>query len=357
MTEKIKMLVSLIIPVYNAEKTLDKCLQSIICQTMFDQTEIVLVDDGSKDQSGKKCDDYAFKFKNIIVIHQKNKGVLSAREAGVKRSSSQYIMFVDSDDWVENQYVEHLYRIAVKEQVDVVVSSFVLDDGENDKFYHDEGKQIFQYRTLDCVTQCSQVYDGLIFNGRPFERNITASLWAKLFKRDIIIDVLEDVDKRICIGEDASITYPAIMRANKIGISDAQLYHYYQNLNSMTHRYSPNYPLQAKLLYMHLLKYNKLQNRYDFTEQIEGNYISLLVSAISNLFQNGAPPRKVQIKEISDICKDKEVDRIMSRFDFSKFALKEKIVCILLKYHQKKFLWIYEESIRKLKQVKNRIHG
>lgn len=347
------MLVSLIVPVYNAEKTLEHCLKSIVQQTVFDKIEVVLVDDGSKDSSGAICDRYAALFPNILAVHQRNAGVLAARSAGINMASAAYIMFVDSDDWIEKQYVEYSLKLASATNADIVVTSAIVEE----KYTCEKVEKNLpdSYEIFYCATQQNLIYKNLIFDGRPFSRRITASLWAKLFKKILIDDLLKKVDKRICIGEDAAITYPAIMNANIIVESRTALYHYFQNPTSMTHRYSPNYPLQAKLLYKHLLQYQNVQNRYDFTAQIEGNYISMLVSAVSNLFQCGAPNRNIQMKELRSICEDQEVHKIMLHFDFSLFNIKEKIVCHLLKHGRWRELWIYEKLIQTAKWMRHKL--
>jgi glycosyltransferase involved in cell wall biosynthesis len=105
--------VSIIVPVYKAEKYISKCIESLVVQTIKD-IEIILVDDGSPDNSGKICDEYSYKDNRIKVVHKVNGGVSSARNNGIKASIGEYILFVDSDDWVENNYVEALLKAKAK---------------------------------------------------------------------------------------------------------------------------------------------------------------------------------------------------------------------------------------------------
>lgn len=125
MSNKIK--VSIIVPVYNVpEKYLKKCLNSLIDQTLKD-IEIILVDDGTPDTSGKICDEYAAKDKRIKVIHQENKGLSGARNTGCKNAHGQWIAFVDGDDWIAKEAYEQLYNIGKKEDVDIVMFGFTKD--------------------------------------------------------------------------------------------------------------------------------------------------------------------------------------------------------------------------------------
>lgn len=122
-----KTKVSVIVPVYNVpKKYLEKCVSSLVNQTLND-IEIILVDDGTPDTSGKLCDGYAKKDSRIKVIHQENKGLCGARNTGVKSSTGEWISFVDGDDWIEPNAYEKLYNIGTKNNVDVVMFGYVKD--------------------------------------------------------------------------------------------------------------------------------------------------------------------------------------------------------------------------------------
>lgn len=121
--------ISIVVPVYNVESYLKRCLDSIQNQT-FQAWECILIDDGSKDNSGKICDDYSIRDKRFRVIHQNNKGVSSARNAGLENAKGKYIGFVDSDDWIEPNMYEYLYNDAIETQADVCICGFI---GQNYK--------------------------------------------------------------------------------------------------------------------------------------------------------------------------------------------------------------------------------
>lgn len=116
-------LVSIIVPVYNAEKTIDRCVQSILKQTL-DSFEIILIDDGSPDNSGRLCDEYAERDSRILVIHKENEGVSAARQNGIDAARGEYIIHVDPDDWIESTMLEELYAKAVSDNADMVICDF-----------------------------------------------------------------------------------------------------------------------------------------------------------------------------------------------------------------------------------------
>lgn len=341
------MEVSVIVPVYNAEKTLEKCVKSLEVQTHSIEMEFILVDDGSTDASLKMCQEFAREDERVQVVHKANGGCLAARNTGVNMAKGRYIAFVDSDDWIAKDCIEKLYSISQKYCADIVMCNHVLKEGMLER----DGTEYPQFGVFQ-GNDVYRLYNGMIFNGKPFGRTITASLCGKLFRRELIERTLKDVDKRIAIGEDASITYPAMMRAQTVVQVPEALYWYVQNPQSMTHRYMPNYPMQAELLYHHLLHEAKEQKCFNFTKQIEGNYISMIVSAIGNLFQSGAPHRPVQKSILQQICSNSEITRIMRDFDYSQFNTKEKIVCWLLKNQYAGLLFFYESAISALKKAR-----
>lgn len=122
--------VSVIVPVYNVENYIRKCLDSIISQTLKD-IEIILVDDGSEDNSGKICDEYAEKDSRIIVIHQKNNGLSNARNTGLNIASGEYIGFVDSDDYIKSEMYSEMYQTAEKTDADMVLCNYSYDTNGN----------------------------------------------------------------------------------------------------------------------------------------------------------------------------------------------------------------------------------
>ena len=123
--------VSVIVPVYNAERYLERCVNSIFAQTFTDY-ELILVDDGSTDASGRMCDDYARSNPQVRVFHQTNQGVSAARQAGLNTAAGQYVIFADPDDWVEPTMLEELYEVAIKNDADVVICDFWINSSESE---------------------------------------------------------------------------------------------------------------------------------------------------------------------------------------------------------------------------------
>ncbi len=162
--------ISIIVPVYNAEEYLRKCLDSILSQT-FSDWECILVDDGSKDKSGIICDEYAISDKRFKVIHKKNGGVSTARQVGTDSASGDFIIHVDSDDWIETDMLADMYE-QTRDGTDIVVSDF----------YVERGDKLFCRRQTDVFNSDNLLYSILL-------GNCMGSLWNKLISVRLFKDV------------------------------------------------------------------------------------------------------------------------------------------------------------------------
>lgn len=218
------MLISIIIPVYNVEKYLQKCLDSILNQDFHDY-EVLLVDDGSSDSSSIICDEYANKNNKVKVIHKPNAGVSSARNLGIDMAQGKYICFVDSDDWLELDYFNSIYRILCERKPDLLLNVFVKDQGLGkpvNKFcYHQE-----------CIMSRDeavwQILDNTIVGWEPY---------ASFYKTSLCKNI--KFPENICFGEDLMFKYNFI-RASKDEIFFCPIakYHYYVRPGSACNSYS-----------------------------------------------------------------------------------------------------------------------
>lgn len=167
-------LVSIIVPVYNVEKYLPKCVDSLINQT-YKNVEIILVDDGSTDQSGNICDTYLEKDNRIVVLHKKNGGLSDARNFGIEHAKGDYYSFVDSDDYLKEQTIEYLVDAAENNDCQISVCNMIrfYDDGTNDVFYKPCNNQVIlenndRFQTLSQPSVCNKLFKKELFDGVKF---------------------------------------------------------------------------------------------------------------------------------------------------------------------------------------------
>lgn len=206
------MLVSIIVPVYNVAPYLRRCLDSIINQT-YSQLEIILVDDGSTDDSGDICDEYSRKDNRIKIIHKPNGGISSARNTGLEVAKGEYIAFVDSDDWLDlHMYESLIAAFQAFPDADLVTCGII-------KEYDDKNIQTANNSGEIVVRQEASVYRDL-FDG---EKNIRFEVWNKLFKNKIINE-LRFVEGQIF--EEVNFDFYVIRRSKCVVTLDMSLYHY-----------------------------------------------------------------------------------------------------------------------------------
>lgn len=217
------MLVTMIVPVYNVEKYLDRCIKTIVNQTWKDY-EVILVDDGSTDNSGVMCDDYAIIYPFIKVIHKENGGLSSARNAGIEVAKGEYVTFVDSDDYISKYYVENLVSALEKSGSDLAVSLFVnVYDGDEsiaDKEQH--GLTNLRTRTNEACLK-----DML------YQKVIDTSACGKLYSLKAIGELRFPHGK---LYEDIMFTTTMLARAKQIAIVDNIDYFYYQRVGSIQYQ-------------------------------------------------------------------------------------------------------------------------
>ncbi|MEQ2372338.1 glycosyltransferase family 2 protein [Blautia sp. CLA-JM-H16] len=265
-------LVSVIVPIYNVEQYLNKCVKSILSQT-YKNLELILIDDGSTDNCGMLCDNYKKKDSRIIVIHKRNGGLISAWKKGLEYATGNLIVFVDSDDWIDTTLIECLYTEYKRTNADIVCCSY-YHEFSNSSIPDHHSIPDGVYHKNEIITD---IFPKLINDGTPLGRGIRISRWGKILKKDLLTKNIHWVDDRITIGEDLNIMFPVIVEANCISVLNSEyLYHYRANENSMMKKVSNKMFEKAALLYEKEAEIAKCyQEKYDFFYQIQKDFCDL----------------------------------------------------------------------------------
>lgn len=242
--------ISIIIPVYKAERTINRCIDSVLSQT-YKNFELILVDDGSPDSSGTICDEYAGKDHRIHVVHKDNEGVSSARNTGLDIVNGNYITFIDSDDYVTNHYLEHL----ISSDADLIVSGFKdMPEHNNGENFLDDG----YYKAIELGDFFSEKGNSMLFK----------SVWGKLFRTDIIKSNNLCFDKHIIFGEDSLFMLKYLNYCNSICTVHNVDYYYFlspirkYSISYENYRYTVHNKVDA---YLNLYKSLRLKN-YNYIE-------------------------------------------------------------------------------------------
>lgn len=205
--------ISIIVPVYKVEQYIRRCLDSIVNQT-FTDWECILVDDGSPDNSGKICDEYAEKDDRFRVFHQENAGVSAARNKGLDEARGEWISFVDSDDWVEKEMLKMMCSCAEQNKAEVVIcGSAIVNENKT--------KEILKLK------------DGWLNMPQDYEWHFNAP-WGKLYSKNIIDMYNVKFPLGITLAEDLYFVFNILLYAKKIYGTTRKYYNYFENLNSVT---------------------------------------------------------------------------------------------------------------------------
>lgn len=223
MMEQTPLLISIIVPVYKVEKYLSACIDSILAQT-YTKFELILINDGSPDNSGKICDEYARKDSRIKVIHQANSGVTKARATGINQASGTFVTFVDPDDYIPKDSIEILYS-GISPDVDIVVGKI---ENTNDSPINDSEPETTEILNIESFTslQLSQYHIGAT---------------AKLFRKDLFNGFILDIPREIVRGEDWIMNIRLCFNSTRsVRIINKIVYVYTIHATSITHRFKPD---------------------------------------------------------------------------------------------------------------------
>ena len=220
--------VSIVIPVFNGEKYIENCINSLIIQTYKD-IEIIIVDDGSIDNTGNIVKKMVNLDNRIIYIYQKNSGVSSARNNGIKGSSGKYITFVDSDDSVQKNYVEYLHSLINIDNADIALTRYPKKFKSNTRI---KNNKKMQDDNVEIVTGVSAANEMLCYK-------IVISPWNKMFKKEILIKNNILFNQNLSFGEGFEFVINSFLHSNKVVIGNKKIYNYrVDNMNSVMTKFS-----------------------------------------------------------------------------------------------------------------------
>lgn len=330
-----KLWFSVIVPVYNVESYIDRCVESLLNQS-FDENEIeiILVDDGSTDSSGEKCNYYTKRYENIKVVHKKNGGLASARNEGMKYAQGEYIAFVDSDDWVERNTYKTLYDHICINKSDIINFGYkkikngeILIEEHSEFFVGNYEKKQIESLILPNSIARKKAYDQV---NLPVQLSACMCVYKREFLESYNIDFESE---RVVLSEDWLFNIKCLCRAKSMTVIQDTLYNYDTRENSLSMSYKPDSYERRKRLF----------NRYKEELKSTGNWNNITMQRLKNfwleaiygcyIIELNAP---VYNKErINIICEDEEFQDYLKKLSFKDCSLKGlafKII-VVLKMH------------------------
>lgn len=321
-------MISIVIPCYNCENTLQRCMDSVFSQSHSD-FEVVLVDDGSTDSTAVMCDQFARDDQRVRVIHQENQGLMVAWKRGVRESTGDYVAFVDSDDWIEFDLLERLYFVIAKERPDMITYGIRTDYSDGTYLYLDNRirNKLYQRDEIE-----REIFPRYFFDGGMGTMAILSSRSAKTIKRNIIIDDMDILKDSFSIGEDDITSFCVLQDVQTIyNIEKYYPYHYCRRKGSMLGTYTLESVQNFVEIKKELHHIADVKN-YKYKEQIELNFGENLLIALKKVMVDMGYDLKTTRQYVRQICALQDVAEFLNdRESLRKFGMKENIMATLLR--------------------------
>lgn len=333
--------VSIIIPVYNAQEHLKKCLDSVVNQT-FKDLEVIIVNDGSTDNSLKICKKYSENDKRIKVIDKENGGVSKARNIGLLYVNSEYISFIDSDDWIEPNMIEGLYNSLLINNADFCMCNYIKENEIKSEYVKTNiNKEVLYKNEIKC-----DLLIPLIERGNNEKEHVLAgfrSPWGKLFKRDIIEKYNIKFKEDLIIGEDFIFNLEFLININKSIINEEFYYHYWTNINSATMKYKKDcWESIYRNTILYLEDFLKKNNLYlQANDKVNKLIIKYFLMSVMNESRRDNPKTRVEkINTIKEMCDDKIIINSLKSTKLNLFGKKNNLILILARYKLKYLIYL-----------------
>ncbi len=311
-----KIMISVIVPVYNVAEYLNKCLDTLVNQT-YSNLEIIIVNDGSTDNSYEICKEYADKYENVILIQQENAGLAAARQAGLEVATGEYIGFVDSDDWLELNMYEEFSKVIEESSPDIIFCNVYRDEDKKEKRYLDDG--YYNREELE-----RYIFPRLLagYNENKEETTLRWCNWLRVYKKSLIDENNITFDKRFRRCQDLPFTFETTIRAKSYYyLGSSYLYHNRMNFESLSKGYTKNMWGLIKPLVEYLWNVVNSYEEYDFSKQMKIRTLLFAFDCADNEIKpNNKKKLKEKIKTIREIMASPEMSTWIEDVDTSGFS-------------------------------------
>ena len=339
------MFFSVIVPIYNIEKYVSRCIDSVLEQTFAD-FELILVDDGSPDNCPKICDEYAEKDQRIKVVHKENGGLVSARQAGVGIAKGEYVFNLDGDDAITPDALMSAYEIISDTKADMVSFSYrIYTNDELGEVVDDLAEEgLYDKKRLE-----EQIYPNLLSNKNM--HNLFYFLWGKAIKRELAVKYQMNLPTSIIMGEDACCTTPCYLDANLVYMSKKAIYLYTVRGDSITTSFKIRQISEIAQAVTYLRNLNV--NKPAYFEELLSRYSGFLCFAILAAAAEGG--YFSEIKGIKKAILDSIHKEEIKKAYFENITFKSKITMFLLKKEQIRLAFYFLYLCKKIKDIKGLI--
>lgn len=320
-----RLMISVVVPCYNCEKTVVYTLESLVNQE-GSEYEIILVDDGSYDRTLEICQKYREKYTNIVVIHQNNEGLISAWKRGVREARGEYIIFCDSDDYVDSGYFSTINKLIDSFQPEMITYNLVCEYPNGDRNYI---SKLLDTGYYDRKAIELKIFPHLLFNGDMESELISKSRCNKTFKKSLLEKVIEYIPNEISIGEDYLTMFSCVINSNSIyNMRDYYPYHYVRNNQSMIGKYDEKAFEKLCDTYDSLSKICS-QYEYNYLDEIKNEQFSTWLIYLKKEICRNPYGFRVTKSRLLKIRESERFNELLQFYDISGFGLKNKVFAIL----------------------------
>ena len=337
--------ISVIVPIYNAEKTLKKCINSILSQT-YTNFELILVNDGSKDSSLSLCKNYSKKDSRIVVINKENEGCIAARRSGIEISKGEYIMFVDSDDWIDINTLNIVSEEINKNSSDVIIFNMNRVIGKFGFIKRIGNKEYFIKRQIFEGDEIRKELASAYLHGHPFPSN----LCGKVYKNKYLRECGKYLDRLVFLGEDLYYNMEIFLKINKVSIINKELYYY--RVGGNTSKYMEY--LFRDMINGYMIQKEVIEEYYQDTKQQRYNGISIMLlntlkTCLENIFLSKLTDSEIK-RKIKEYINDTQIIEASSNIGAINYFEKEFIYAI--KQQDVEFFYNYGNRLYKKNKIR-----
>lgn len=324
-------LISIIVPVYNTALYLDRCIDSLIGQ-IYSNIEIILVNDGSTDESGMICDRYSNVDHRVMVIHQENSGPMAACRKGIGVSKGDYFCFMDSDDRIDAVMISEMIKQLRGNLPEMICCNIIVERAHRTS-KEEHGLAAGEYEG----DRHREIFQTILGNEK---RQIILSRCMKIFSRDLIVSNLNACDDHLRMGEDSVMTLLALFDSKRIVImANAYYYHYYYNSESLVHGYMPDLYHQIcrlnavtqRLMTEKVKQHGLFISEEEIKAQCQREHLFRLMNALKNEARGNREYRAYR-RNVKDICRNEKTYEMTRQYPLAVSGLANRLIYLVLKY-------------------------
>ena len=348
---QIEYMLSIVVPCYNCQSTLDRALDSLAGQTFsvvasMPSYQIVLVDDGSTDNTSNKCDYFSQKYSNVLAVHKTNGGLVDAWKTGVRKATGEYIAFCDSDDYIDSDFVQIMSKIITEHNPDMITFGMTYEYDNGTMICEDSRLEagMFERNAIE-----KTIFPRLLSDGDMQSELVGSSRCNKVFRKNLLMKIVDDVKESVSFGEDDVTCFAAVLNASSIySLRNYYPYHYVRNTESMIGAYDEKVFEKIDVLYSELCG---ISSKYGFNygDQVEKSILSILFLYIKKEICKNPNGYNSIYKRVINTIDGTTFTRCYSSKSIKKYGLAKKMFAHFIANKEILLAYVFTKGVEKVR--------